>query len=61
MTPEMLEKPLALALFEYSYGRLTVSEAEQKAKEAAPNLVKNIEKFGHRCPVWCAKQLLAVM
>lgn len=61
MTPEMIEKDLALALFEYSYGRLTVAEAEKKAKEVAPNLVKNIDKIGHRCPVWCAKQLLAVM
>lgn len=61
MTPEMIEKPLALALFEYSYGRLTVAEAERKAIEVAPNLVKGIHMFGHKGITWYAKQLLAVM
>lgn len=39
MTPEMFVKPLALALFQYSYGRLTVAESEKKAKKVVPNLV----------------------
>ena len=61
MTPEMFEKPLALALFQYSYGRLTVAEAEKKAKEVAPNLVKHMDKFGHKGLTWYVKQLLAVI
>lgn len=61
MTPEMIEKDLALALFQYSYGRLTVAEAEKKAKEVAPNIIKNMDKFGHKCLTWCAQQLLAVI
>lgn len=61
MTPEMLEKPLALALFQYSYGRLTVAVAKRKAKEVAPNLVKNMDKFGHKGLTWDAQQLLKVI
>lgn len=61
MTPEMFVKPLTLALFRYSYGRLTYAQAEQKAKEVAPNFVKNMDKFGHKCLTWYAQQLLAVI
>ena len=61
MTPEMFEKPLALALFQYSYGRLTVAEAKKKAKEVAPNMVKNMDKFGHKGLTWYAQQLLKVI
>lgn len=61
LTPDMIENDLALALFRYSYGRLTIADAEKKAKEVAPNLIKNIDKFGHKCLTWYAQQLLAVM
>ena len=61
MIPELIEKELALALFQYSYGRLTVAQAQQKAKEVTPNLIKNVDKFGHKCLTWYAQQLLAVI
>ena len=61
LTPEMFVQPLALALFRYSYGRLSVAEAEKKAKEVAPNLIKNMDKYGHKGLTWYAKQLLAVI
>lgn len=61
MTPEMFEKELAGLLFQYAYGRLSVAEAEKKAKEAAPNLVKNMESFGHKGLNWYAQELVAVI
>lgn len=61
MTVEFIEKELSLALFRFSYGRLTVAQAAEKAKEVAPKLVSNCDKIGHKGLNWYAKQLIAVL
>ncbi len=56
-----LENELSLALFRFSYGRLNVDQAREKARQVAPYLEKNLDKFGHKGINWYAKNWLAVM
>ena len=56
-----LENELSLALFRLSFGRLNAVQAREKAKEVAPDLEKNLNKFGHKGIYWYAKNWLAVM
>lgn len=56
-----LENELSLALFRLSFGRLNASQAREKAKQVAPYLEKNLDKFGHKGIYWYAKNWLAVM
>lgn len=56
-----LENELALALFCLSFGRLSAVQAKEKAKQVAPYLEKNLDKFGHKGINWYAKNWLAVM
>lgn len=56
-----LESELALALFRFSYGRLSVAQAEKKAKEVAPYYDMNNKALCHKGVEWYAQQLLAVI
>ena len=56
-----LENELSLALFRLSFGRLNAVQAREKAKQVAPYLEKNLDKFGHKGIYWYAKNWLAVM
>ena len=61
MSLDFVEKELSAALFRFSYGRLTVKQAEDKAKEVAPKLIENCHHFGHKSIIWYAQQLLAAI
>lgn len=56
-----IESELASALFRFSYGKLTVEQAEKKAKEIAPNYDTSNEMLAHKGINWYAKQVLAKM
>lgn len=56
-----LENELAIALFKFSYGRLSVTEAKETAKKVLPNYDTSNEMLMHKGLDWYAKQLLAVM
>jgi len=61
MTVEFIEKELSLALYRFGYGRLTVAQAAEKAKEVAPIVVDNCDKLGHKGLNWYAKQLIGAL
>ncbi len=56
-----LENELAIALFKFSYGKLNIAEAREKAKEVLPYYDTSNEMLMHKGLDWYAKQLLAVM
>lgn len=56
-----LENELALALYKFSYGRLSVAQAEKKAKEVAPYYDMNNKALCHKGIEWYAQQLIAVL
>lgn len=56
-----VETELASALVRFSDGKMTVEEAEKKAKEVAPNYNLNDAMLAHKGINWYAKQLLAAM
>lgn len=56
-----IESELANALFRFSHGKLTVEQAEKKAKEIAPNYDPNNTMLTHKGINWYAKQVLVTM
>lgn len=54
-----IEGELAKALVRFSYGRLTIDEAKEKASIAAKNWDSSNEALAHKGLNWYAKQLLA--
>jgi hypothetical protein len=56
-----IEGELTNALLRFSFGRLTVDEAKEKAKVAAKNWDSSNEALAHKGLNWYAKQLIAKM
>jgi hypothetical protein len=56
-----IEGELTNALLRFSFGRLTVDEAKEKAKAAAKNWDSSNEALAHKGLNWYAKQLIAKM
>ena len=54
-----IESELAKALVRFSFGRLSVDEAKEKAIVAAKNWDSTNEALAHKGLNWYAKQLLA--
>ena len=56
-----IQNELAMALFKFSFGRLSVEQAEAKAEEVMKNFNPNDEALSHKGINWCAKQILSKM
>jgi hypothetical protein len=56
-----IESELTNALLRFSFGKLTVEEAKEKAKVAAKNWDSSNEMLAHKGLNWYAKQLIAKM
>lgn len=56
-----IEEELARALYKFSYGRLSVEEAEEKAREVMENFDLNNEALSHKGINWCAKEIISKM
>lgn len=56
-----VESELANALFRLSFGKLTYSQAEEKAKKTAPKFDMDNEALAHKGINWYAKELLKKM
>ena len=54
-----IQDELAIALYRFAYGRLTVAQAEKKAEEVMKNLDLNNEGLQHKGINWIAKQIVA--
>ena len=56
-----LENELANALFKYSFGNLTIDQAEAKAKTLVPTFLEGCNDYpmlGHKGIKWFAKEVL---
>lgn len=56
-----IEGELTKALLRFSFGKLTVDEAKQKAAIAAKNWDSTNEALAHKGLNWYAKQLISKM
>ena len=56
-----IQDELAKALYNFSYGRLTVEQAVIRAEEVMKNFDENNEGLGHKGINWYAKQILRKM
>lgn len=56
-----MESELTKAFLRFSFGKLTVDEAREKAKKAAENWDSSNEALVHKGLNWYAKQLLEKM
>ena len=56
-----IQDELAKALYKFSYGRLTVEQAEKRAEEVMKNFDPQNEVLAHKGINWYAKQILKSM
>ena len=56
-----IQEELAKALYKFSYGRLTVEQAEKRAEEVMKNFDPQNEALAHKGINWYAKQILKSM
>lgn len=56
-----IENELAKALYKFSFGRLSVEQAETKAAEVMLTFDPTNEALAHKGINWCAKQILSKM
>ena len=56
-----IQDELAMALYKFSFGRLSVTQAEEKAEEVMKNFDLNNEALSHKGINWCAKEILSKM
>lgn len=56
-----IQEELANALYKFSYGRLTVKQAEARAEEVMKNFDETNEGLAHKGINWYAKQILKKM
>ena len=56
-----IQDELAKALYKFSYGRLTVNQAEKRAKEVMKNFDETNEGLAHKGINWYAKQIVGRM
>ena len=56
-----IQNELAKALYKFSFGRLSVEQAEKKAAQVMENFNPNDEGLAHKGINWCAKQILRKM
>lgn len=56
-----IESELTKAFMQFSFGKLTVTEAKKKAAVAAPNWDSSNETLAHKGLNWYAKQIIAKM
>lgn len=56
-----IQDELAKALYKFSYGRLTVEQAEKRAEEVMKNFDPQNEALAHKGINWYAKQILKSM
>ena len=53
-----IQDELAKAIYKFSYGRLTVKQAEIRAEAVMKNFDETNEGLGHKGINWYAKQIL---
>ena len=56
-----IQDELAKALYKFSYGRLTVTQAEMRAEEVMKNIDATNEGLSHKGINWYAKQIIGRM
>lgn len=56
-----IENELSKALYKFSYGKLTVKQAEMHAAEVMKNFDKTNEGLAHKGINWYAKQIVGRM
>ncbi|MBQ6787454.1 MAG: hypothetical protein IJO85_07015 [Lachnospiraceae bacterium] len=57
----IVEKELTKALLKFSFGKMSLEQAEETAKKVAPNYDLNNEMLMHKGINWYAKQIIANM
>lgn len=61
MKKKSVEQILAQALYQFSYGRLSIEDAEKTAKLYAPKLESDPSALEHKSVVFYARQILQSM